>query len=84
MNYFVLALILIIGVFKGRHLYNDERYDQLLLVIAIIIWAIWITQAVFKNWDLPAPFAYDEGRNKIGRTAYLLLVLCLFIFTMTV
>ena len=75
----LLVLMGVVGMVKGTFFLTRCEYDQLLFLVCISIWLAWITNAVFKNWNLPAPFAYNQGANQIGRIAYFIVVAGLFL-----
>ena len=75
-----LVLVGIVSIVKGIFFLRLREYDQLLFLLCTSIWVVWITNAVFKNWNLPAPFAYSQGTNQIGRITYFIVVLGLFLF----
>ncbi|MBB5198529.1 hypothetical protein HNR39_000339 [Glaciimonas immobilis] len=74
----LLSQVGIASLVKGVILFNRHQYHELLFLGCGIIWVTWVTHAVFKNWDLPGPFAYDEGENQVGRVAYCLVVVGAF------
>ena len=74
----LISLVGISIVIKGVILARSGAFDQMVLLLGTAIWLTWIISAVFKNWDLPAPFAYRKGTNQVGRIAYCILVTVLF------
>ncbi|MQQ99818.1 hypothetical protein [Glaciimonas soli] len=76
----LLVLIGIAFMVKGAYFFTRQQYDQLLFLSCGVAWAVWITNAVFKNWNLPAPFAYNQGENQIGRVTYCIVVVGIFFF----
>lgn len=77
------VLLLFIGfVFgiKAIFLFNAGQFEQLLYVVVATIWAVWVTVAVFKNWNLPAPFGFHDGKNQAARIAYCVFVNGVFLF----
>ncbi|WP_211465743.1 hypothetical protein [Collimonas silvisoli] len=76
----LLVLVGVAFVVKGTHFFMHQQYDQLLFLCCGVAWVIWIANAVFKNWNLPAPFAYNQGANQIGRIAYCVVVVGVFFF----
>ncbi|WP_050465959.1 hypothetical protein [Herbaspirillum autotrophicum] len=76
----LLVLIGIVGIVKGIFFFTHREYDQLLFLVCISLWLVWIINAVFKNWNLPAPFAFNEGTNQLGRMAYFIVVAGLFLY----
>jgi hypothetical protein len=79
----IRLLLILVGVafiVKGTYFYMRQQYDQLLFLGCGVAWVTWIVNAVLKNWNLPAPFAYNQGTNQIGRIAYCIVVVGIFFF----
>jgi hypothetical protein len=79
MQILLLAIGTVFGL-KAVFLFKVSQFEQLLYMVVTTIWAVWITVAVFKNWNLPAPFGFHEGKNQLARIAYCVLVNGVFLF----
>ena len=58
----LVSLVGIANAMKGI-VAMSGAFDQMVLLLDITVWLIWILNEVFKNWSLPAPFAYSERTN---------------------
>jgi len=76
----LLFLIGVAAVAKGILFFATHQYDQLFFLGCGVAWVAWIVIAVFKNWNLPAPFAYDQGTNQVGRVIYCIIVIGIYVF----
>ncbi|MEB0012126.1 hypothetical protein QN379_17885 [Glaciimonas sp. Gout2] len=76
----LLVVIAISGLVTGFYIFKSQQYDQFIFFIACVTWVVWVSCAVLKNSDLPAPFGYNQGENQIPRIAYLIMVLGFFFY----
>jgi hypothetical protein len=75
----LLFLITITSLVKGYYFFQEKQYGSLLFLGAWIAWIVWVSNAVFRNLNLPAPFGYQNGKNQIARFIYLGMIIIFFV-----
>lgn len=83
-NFRVLqVLILVIGLTGGGRILffiRENQLEQVFYAFAVTAWALWVTAAISRNWNLPAPFGFRGGTNQVARIGYCVLVNAIFFF----
>jgi hypothetical protein len=74
----LLLLIGLISLIKGIIYFKSQEYTHLIFLIGIFGFINWILIAAFHNWDLPAPYGYENGKNQIGRIIFCALMVGMF------